>query len=271
MVLGKSENPRFVPALRAALKAIPALPKTQKPRSLSDPSAMPAADSITDWGLFQINVQMAIARIQTRDLPPTPRMKAVAAEIGLSLSQLKDLFGVCNTLEGVTLLSRSKGRVVADRCMDMLAEMGLKGQDIKPFLKWELMPQHKVRLEATIMPRDKGIEHIIDFLCIAGGLDNDTKDLAQRQLWEFGPRVNEHLLTRIQDMAAHPQKYLKINRRGSAFICVFAAANESHDARLRPILLRFKFHKIPGIKSKWVGSHAGEAEWNIAHPSPQFY
>ena len=213
-------------------------------------------------------LQLAIARVETRDLKGKARMLAVAQQLGLSFDDLKSLFRIVDEKYFRNFQTQSEDYIVVDGLIDMLESMAAKGEDISYFVKnWPMLPPQKARLEAASLPQEKRVPFLLDYLIRINALTEDNKQLAQRHLFKAGPNVHGLVISKLRDMVQHSEKYSDLNKgRRAGFYAIISAASMTKDPQVKP-LLRKLIAGLPGkaTSNKWLKSHAAGELYSMEH------
>lgn len=164
----------------------------------------PTEKAALDMKQRRLQIQLALARIRTRDLRGQARVEAIAASIGRTLDTLTP----ASNRERVVLNQAPPEDAIKRAFFELLYSMAKKGEDIAPLRSKLRFPRYyNLLLDSAALPIEEEVTRVLDRLekqVIGGG-----GFLSDSYLPRMGRRGFDVLLKRLQDMVEHPELHFR--------------------------------------------------------------
>ena len=255
IALGRLEDPKAIKPLRARLVTL---------RSNSN-SIFSYKGEKREIPVFR--VQLALGRIQARQLRGRPKLDAIAKSIGTTWpalqgqarrlrSELQDRLKVYKAQE-------DPNRFVLEEFYDILYVMGKRGENIKKLGAFDLMiwsndpsnvaaglrSQEQAKLFAASLSNQAEIE-----FWLGRSMPPNKFRFSPAHLLDLGPQVpqslRKHLKIYLREAKANPRNFARTKSYRSLFQTVAA----TNDSRFVPLLKEFL-----SVEDQWVKNFAGDA------------
>lgn len=202
-------------------------------------------------------LQLALGRIDAREMTGQQKLSAVAKSVGLNWNEVTRLSRKINapvTLKEKYAAPGSPGAEIVNEMVDVLYQMGKQGEEIKPFVKQlTLSLGQQTKLQAALVSKQQEIKIILDRLSFPKGTKGSAQ-LLQNHLVGLGKEASDAVIRRIDHMRQHPEKY----PQQLGYNMVFGLAAITADRRALPILK--KFEKNSNV---YIRQQAIIAKWDI--------
>ena len=147
-------------------------------------------------------VELALARLRSRDLKGKARVAALVKSVGLTLGDLSLLTQKINGAERAWTIG-SRGDEIVEEVVDVLYVMGKNGENAEALankLKLKLTEPQHIKLQGAMLNQDKEIDLILDYLEKSGLSTPDHLSLVRNHFTNLGPRALTRLMQRLQEM-----------------------------------------------------------------------
>jgi hypothetical protein len=249
--IGRLEDPHAEPSLKAKLDLLSK--DKDKIVTHGDRARMIPATTL----------QFAIGRIQSRDLKGRAKVEALAKSMGLTWAEVGELSYKCNgRFKGAHAAAGSPAIEIVREFVDVLYRMGKKGENIEPLANsLTLSPAQQVQIKAAKLSTEEEITLILDYAVSLKGVGGDSEHLIEEHLMDLGPRANEMLRKKLEDIKEHPERYPD-DEYGTGRVTLLRAAGLSNDQRMLPLVKYFA-----SSSNKWTRYDARRARDQIEHLS----
>lgn len=215
-ILGRIESPQAEAPLREALSL------SEQGRAVAKGRYIPP-----------VVLKLALGRIGSRGLKGKVKVAAVVKEVGLSFDEAVQLTG--KVKQAQSKANGSEGEKIDKEVVDTLYHMGRSGENITPIMKQlGLYPSQRVLLQSSLLPQDRAVESILDYLIQLDVATPWDGELAQVYLVSSKSSVKDGIVEFLMALKAGKKQH---GRRG--FVALFRAAALTGDPRVLPLLKHF--------------------------------
>lgn len=193
-----------------------------------------------------ITLQLALARIRSRNLSGQERLEAICQAGGVTWQDLVEKSPIVNSRNRFYGGSDTTEYQIIDEMVDVLYTMARHSKNIDGLAgDLTLTPVQEIRLKGARLSEEQEAELILDEL---NKMKVRTKDsqLLGEYLYILGQPAVEPVIKRMEDMKAHPNNYDEM----MGFPDMFCAAALLRDRRALPLLKHFEKYPHATVSHK---------------------
>lgn len=265
-LLGRLESAQAEASLEALANRLKG-PGASVARKHADSSRV--SEAVREESMFP-TLDLALARIRARNLNGWTKVQALAKSVGLSFDEVVRLSHKVNDPVEGKYASGSAGYEIVDEMVDMLYQMGKRGEDIRPVAnRLTLRPAQKVKLQAASLPLEQEITLILNYLSQVKMVGGSEFDLAEH-LSASGAPASNAVIRRIRDALQRSEQRLQDSTVSAAGCSIlFRFANRADDTRAIPLLKQFEkkfkddFVRDSNSPEGWIYAEAQRAREDL--------
>ena len=193
-----------------------------------------------------LTVQLALARLSSRQLRGQARLDAVAKSVDLSWNEVVRLSRKVNVYPRSRAAGTPADEIVSE-FLNLLSVMGRHGEQIAPFSKQlTLTPAQTVQLQSASLPDAQATQTIVNYLSRLTVVTGDDSRLGENYLINLGPSAELALIQRLKLASAQPRK----STQNEGLVTLLRSVVFIENPRVIPTLKLFTQDKNDYIRSE---------------------